>query len=345
MVDKDLTIKVVTLRKRTEAVQSLSERFLAQVKKQRFSQRRHEKATKLYLQKAIHNQSLIIKQFNSLAKYLLALRENLDPVATKKLFDSIKKSFDEVISLSKDNHTLLADFQGRARIESYLAQKYEQIIENNLLRSLDDFSRLQSGDILVSLKKLSFLKEQYVSRWVTRFTGSQVTHVGLFVRDAKGNEKMVHATWDAKYQMHDWNIAEGEVFIILRPRLSREQRIKLWQVVRDKVKLKLGFSKKKLVGTIPAIIINFVLNLFTFRFFAAFNVFSAEKNKMFCSEFLNQVFKEVGFFLTPKSEHSNMVFPADIMASPHVDYVGLMFLDHEETKEKIMAELIEGVRI
>ena len=66
---------------------------------------------------------------------------------------------------------------------------------------------------------------------------------------------------------------------------------------------------------------------------------------MFCSEVINVLFQKVGFTLTPKMDRSGMVYPADILASPNIEYLGLMFSPGELTKEKIMKELIKGARI
>ena len=64
------------------------------------------------------------------------------------------------------------------------------------------------------------------------------------------------------------------------------------------------------------------------------------------SEFVDEVFRSVGCYLTPKSRHHGAsVSPADIATSPYITYVGVLFLPEAINEEILMNELMAGATI
>jgi hypothetical protein len=311
-----------------------------------FKLRKHNLEALIFLKEGLDTAKKIKNKIELFQKLFLVLDKDLSRKKKQKVVEKIKNNFNELIENITENKANFGDFSGRFRINKYLQQSVDNIIENNLIKGKG--YRLKSGDILVSFKTLSYLQKEEgnkISNWVRRFTGSQVTHVGIFFWGNARKLKIIHAFENTNYGIETLGLSEGEVYIVLRPRINANQRIKLWKVIRERIKQGTKFSTNKMLTVVPSILINRIsYKLFRKRVEAG-QVFDNTKTRMFCSEFLNQVFKDAGFLLTPKSKYSIDVYPGDIMASPFVDYVGLLFLDSEFTKEKIKNEILKGVKL
>lgn len=308
-------------------------------------QRRYYREAEANLYRALHQIKKIRKRLGKIKRRFIALQANPGPGQMRRGARKIRRNFSALLRILNENANYLGDFQGRYRIESYLRQSYEDILQANILSGGEGWRKLKSGDIWLSFKTISYLKKWKISQGIALFTGSQITHAALFYYDRNKEPTLIHSFGGGYYRADAPKVAEGAVYIVLRPRMPADQRIRLWKAVREKIKMKTRFSKLKTVGVIPTLLISKTVGLFTRRSVLIGNIADTTSTRMFCSEFLNEVFKEAGFYLTPKSRYSSMVFPSDIIASPNVDYIGLLFNDDKKTKEKIMEELIEGVRI
>jgi hypothetical protein len=304
----------------------------------------HKKITLSYLHNALDNLKKILQEIKEIYPLLNRLKVNLDPTENQEIFHKLKELFTQIVVKIDENHAFLSDFQGRVRIEEYLHQSYEQIVQANLLHGGKGYLRLKNGDIFVSFKTLNFLKQKGVSKWVFRVTKSQVTHVGVFLFGKNMVPMLIHAKHSTLYKLLPLELKSGEVFVVLRPRMNDDQRSNLWSILRRKISEEIKFSVPKLAGVIPSLVFNRVVNLFTKRYVETGNMMSSLKDQKFCSEFLSEAFREAGFPLTPKVKGA-MIFPSDIFASPYVDYVGLLFNEDEFTQEKVMEELMQGVKL
>ncbi|MFH0701269.1 MAG: hypothetical protein V2A62_02420 [Candidatus Woesearchaeota archaeon] len=342
----NLMEKLNSIRKITEISEEKTNEFInsEKFKKELFSLPSHYRTTRGYCYNALENQRKILKIIKKIASELNKLRNNLDYKEYQQIFHRLQEYLQEILEKCDKNHQFLSDFQGRVRIEEYLHQSYEQIQAANLLHGGQGINRLKNGDIFVSFKTLNYLQKKDISRWVFKVTRSQVTHVGLFFLDSKRTPYIIDAKLHGVYKMNVLELKEGVIWVVLRPKLSDQQRADLWKVLRRKVSEKIKFSVKKLAGVIPSLLTNNLLNRFTKRRIETDNMFSRLKDQQFCSEFLSEVFDEIGFPLTPKTKGA-MVFPSDIFSSPYVDYIGLLFDEDKYTKEKIMKELVQDVKL
>ncbi len=342
-----IQVEIRTIINLNEQLTSKTSLFLGKIRQQNlFSQQRHSHQTIAYMYNALHHQRKIQSILQDLEKSLLALRTTVSPAQMQAIARELRRLFSNLERLSAENQNYLQDFQGRYRIERHLRQTYEGLLEQNILKKTNGWKYLQNGDIWVSFKTASYLKKEYLSRWIARINGSQVTHVALFLHDAQGYPAVIQSNKGMMAGMKRLEgLVEGQVYIILRPKLSSGQRIQLWRVVREMIQQKIWYSKAKIIAVIPSLLLSKAVNAFSRRSIPTGNILNSVTANMFCSEFLNEVFKRIGFYLTPKSKYSSMVLPADIIASSEVEYVGLLFADDKYTKEKIMRELVEGVRI
>jgi hypothetical protein len=316
-----------------------------------FSQEKHQRNTIAYAGNALDKSKRVMKYIQDIDALVQLLKQDPVPKPLKGLFHQLKDIFGSVRSDIDDVNTDNSYFEGALRIERHVARNEEWLWSNNLF-SGSNWSKMKSGDIWMSFKTKSYLKGEMDSRLISRFTDSQVTHVALFMIDSTGKQCLVHSTLIphtkkmTPYKIFPASIVPGVMYIVLRPKLTDDQRIQLWSAVRKKVEQKIKFSVKKPFGVALSLILSWLVRMFTARNVSFGNPFKGARNEMFCSEFIDEVFKDAGFLLTPKSRVSNMVFPSDIAASGNVDFVGVAF-DPRPIREKriSMAELIEGARI
>jgi len=309
------------------------------------SLKRHHTLAMVFLKEAISSINNSKKKVSQLVLNFELLNKDLEHTKRQKVFHNIKDLFDKLIVEVKENNVRLADFKGRYRVEEYLQKTVQQLLDQNIYRGKGYM--LKSGDIFLSFKTKAYLSSEKgpkISNWVSRFSGSQVTHSGIFMIGTGGVPKMIHAFRGFAYGIEDLNLKEGEVYIVLRPKLSGLQRANLWAAIRKRLANLTRYSTAKMLWVVPTVFANKLFHLFGKRVEAG-GTLDSVKSKMFCSEFVNQVFLDVGFLLTPKSKYSLDVYPSDIIVSPFVDYVGILFKDDDYTIEKIEQELLKGVKI
>ena len=358
IVDKILN-QLLKLRNHLKIIHKWTETYINNLKKSELSQKKHKKKTIKYAYSGLHLQKKIINNITSLLELIEKLKKFQGRKTSQKILNKLKKLFEETIEYFDQSHVYISDFMGRYRIEKYISQTYDDLLNYNLY-SHGGRSKIKSGDLFVSFKTLRYIKRKNarVSRQVFQVTGSQITHVNMFMKMGMklytldyGDEfdyvEELNQGKNPEYfrLVEARTLRDGEVFIILRPKLSDNQRIRLWKEAREMVKMKIKYSKKKAIAVVPSLMLHSFKNLFTKRHIGTGNILRGLKLEMFCSEIINVLFQRVGFTLTPKMSNSGMVYPADILVSPNVEYVGLMFLPGKLTKEKIMKELVKGVSI
>ena len=304
----------------------------------KFIQKKHFRLAKKFVYNALGNITLIERSVKKIIRELELIKNNQKE--NQSIFHSIRKEFSSILKLFNENKVLLSDIQGRLQVENNLVSEYKE-----LKRYLIDKSALNTGDILISFKSKDYLKNVLISRTISRVTGSQVTHVMLVAKVSPFNIKIIdsHGATGGVH-LREFEIVPGEVFIVLRPRISHHQRGLLLSRIREYVKNKTGYSRYKLKGVLPTLLIGKMINLFSLGYKHIPNIVAVKRAEFFCSEFINQIFKEVGILLSPKSKYSDMVFPSDVVVSPFVDYIGLIF-EYSERSEEIITRHLSDVKI
>jgi hypothetical protein len=312
-----------------------------------FHQQKHyDEATKL-VNEVIYNYKKTASNIDKADESLLSLSSSNQQAVlqwSEKFFTKQAKTMQTALReclemLSKENDMKLKDFQGRLQVEFVIQQQTDQI----RTQALDVYNDLMTGDIVLSLKSNKYLKESLLSKSIARYTGSKITHAGMIIAAAKNAEdrfpRIIDAT-DPKNPMKikELGIVPEEIWVVLRPKIDAAQRRRLRIEIDNLLKESPKFSKLKLIGVGVTGALSKLKGKVTGREIQTRNLFSFDKMNFFCSEFVNESFRRAGIMLTPKSEHSNMVSPADIAASPMVDYLGLIFpMPKEEvSKEDVL---------
>jgi hypothetical protein len=242
--------------------------------------------------------------------------------------------------LFKENEMYLSDLQGRINVENILVSGYKRLQD-----SIVDKSKLVTGDLLLSFKTNEFLKNVIISKKIAKVTGSHVTHILVAVKLPMSDPRVIDS--DRAFggvTLRDLNIRKGEVLLVLRPRLNSTQRVELLKHLKYHVQNRTTYPVPKMIGVWPSTILSSFAGLFTGRYHHVQNVLAIRNAGFFCSEFLDNAFKQAGFMLTPKSRYSEMVAPADIAASPNVEYIGLLFNPSEDSR-KIIEKDMEGMKL
>jgi len=300
-----------------------------------FIQKKHRSFAKRFAYNAISNTTFIERDCIRIIRYLEIIQNNQKD--NTKFFHSIKKEFEEILQYFKENNILLSDIQGRIQIEDNLVSKYRKL--KNYLINISD---LETGDILLLFKSKKDLSKHPMSRAISFFSDSQVTSTSMAVKGSFGI-KTLGSKIIGGIKFRDLNVKNGEVLIVLRPKITHQQRFLILESIRKLMQLKTKFSWLKIWGGLHTNILTKSLYYFNLGHIHIPNILGFERSKLYCSEFLNQVFMNAGILLVPKSRNSNVVYPYDLVYSP-LKYLGLLFNDNEKSEEKITG-LLSDVNI
>jgi hypothetical protein len=305
-----------------------------------FLQKRHHDLAKRSIFGAIENIKKQNELFVSLTLNLQKL-ERADSTENQKIFKLIQTEFDLVFKLFEENKTLLADLQGRMQIDLNIVGKYEEL-KNYVI----DPSQVKTGDFL-----MSFTSKAYVHylpfnfplhKIIQSIVGSGIVHVAMGIK-INGTTKIYDMLTAGGAHIRDFVLEPGEVYVVLRPRLTQDQRMTLLNLLRTELKQR-QYSILKLVGAGISTIIGNSIQKITKGHVRVPNFLKFRSQGYFCSAFFNEIFLKMGILLTPKSRDSDLVSPSDIVASPFVDYIGLIFRTDEKSEEIIRTHM-DGLQI
>ncbi len=307
-----------------------------------FFQEKYFILAKRFVYNAIKKNRLMKGSIKRIIKYLEIIKIAKEPKETQAISRLIRNEFKLSLEYAKEINVLVSDIQGRIQIEEYLVNDYK-----DLKRYLINKNEIETGDILFSFKTKGYFKKKMISRIINKVTSSQVTHVLLAAKVSPSDVRMIDSHVDAEssgVHLRDFKIHPGEIFIVLRPRISPLQIKLLLKKTIEHLRIKPGFSDLKLAGVFVSFLMSKFINKFTSGYALVPNFIRTRKAKFFCSKFINQAFKESGILLTPKSKFSSIVFPADLIVSPFLDYVGLVF-DDSGKSEGMMSTYLNNVKI
>jgi hypothetical protein len=297
------------------------------------SQKKYRRLAKRFVYNAIEKNRLMKENINRIIKYLTSIESAKEPRELQEISHLIRNEFNLSLTYAKEINVLVSDIQGRVQIEENLVKEYK-----DLKRYLINKNEIDTGDVLFRYKIKGCFKENLISRIISMVTSSQITHVLLAAKVSPSDIKMIDAHVEpglAGVHLRDFKILPGEILIVLRPRIDHSQIKLLFKKIAGYVKVKSGFSDLKLVGVFISYLISMIINKFKSGYALVPNFIGTRRSKLFCSELVNQAFREAGILLTPKSRYSNIVFPSDIIVSPYLDFIGLISKDSVKNEAMI----------
>ena len=292
-------------------------------------------------------------------KSLLDSKEELYdmvPVFTMRqwAFASIRQSLRK-ISLAKQFQELSSDdeffheattaalwaYQGTSilRLRSIL-----QEICDDMDRFIFDRQTLRQGDVVLSYKTEAYLKKDILARLVAFTTGSSVTH-SYITAESGITAKLLCSSPDLSgVSLLSALPQQGEIYIVMRlkdtdaPYVKHiEESIEIWKRrIESRLPCKFSESKSWVASALGFI---YCLSVYIFQKPIIIKNFAKNRPGLFCSEVVDNIFKEAGIFVTPRSEHPALIGPVEFFHSPYLALQG--FIINDEDRETIKAELID----
>lgn len=197
-------------------------------------------------------------------------------------------------------------------------------------------AQVQAGDIILSYKTRHYIKRSRLSWLVKLASNSPITHALVAHRDTHNMLSCVFSGDLARgLGTMEANPERGELFLIMRLResLSTEvlnERIAYWHEEAVK-RAKLPQNAQRTYHQFPEAKCQMASAVGLLTVPAGYaGLPLALKNPLarasgfFCSEFVDMVFKEAGYMLTPRSEHDAIVGPMEFLYSPLLELQGVI---------------------
>lgn len=209
--------------------------------------------------------------------------------------------------------------------------RMQSILESEIVNYLIERDQLKKGDVLLSYKTNGYLKKHILSWLISIAQESRITHVLMVSYKKDEVLKTIAASGDTeRITIEDLKLKEGELFLVFRPKLSSIKRNKLStiinkfnkEILEDKDRYKFAEAK-----VWYAVLVGFFysrLVILTKRNFILPNLIH-EKSKYFCSELIDEIFKDIGIYLTPRSEYGGIVGPSEFFFSPYLEFKGIIY--------------------
>jgi len=251
---------------------------------------------------------------------------SLEPSLTGKIIFNKVKNFTqfadrlvEIISLS------LKDFSKRVEFPNIFNKSVVNLKFNEKL--------LIPGDILLSYKTKHFLKKNFLSKLISIAEGSSITHSIIVYKNDDNGVICINAT-GGKHR-YDFtcplSYGEGEMYFVMRPIIKKEQKDLLINVLDSMYKKyhsSYSFSELKCWSACVSGIIYTRYSVFTCKDFIIPNPFQNKKT-FYCSELIDEIYKKAGILLVPRAEHDRIIGPSEILYSPHLKMMGVLFNEND----------------
>lgn len=205
-----------------------------------------------------------------------------------------------------------------------------------ILNNLDTFtlysSHLEKGDVVLSYKSNQYLKHDILAKLISITTNSHITHT-LMVSDSEVPQHLLSANpRSAGIGLDKVAPHKGEMFIIMRYRsginsIPKEKIIEsMDSIYNPKMQddKKLSFAELK---SWVACGIGFIYTMTIVLFERPLCLPNPVKkdSTIFCSEFVDAVFRRADAYLSPRSENPAVLGPAELFYSPLLEFKGVIF--------------------
>lgn len=194
---------------------------------------------------------------------------------------------------------------------------------------------LKKGDILLSYKTNNHLKTHFLSRLISIAEHNQITHSAMLYSATPHRIRMLAANGnEGKVDLFDLKQQEGEIWFVLRAKITPAQEKELCNVVDQWVKDIRKYPKRYRFAEFKSWTATFIGLLYTeiilhFNKIIMIPNIVRSHNEFFCSEVVDNIFKEIGINLVLRSMHDSVVGPAEFFFSPHLEHVGMIYNQNE----------------
>jgi hypothetical protein len=212
-----------------------------------------------------------------------------------------------------------------------------------VLENLETFtlysSHVEKGDVVLSYKTNAYLQHDFLARIISIATNSHITHALMVSGDTKPHQLLSANPRSAGIGFNSMTPKKGEMFIVMRYRssidgVSKEKILESLDTVYNpfaRHEKPVSFAELKSWMACFVGLVYYASILLSGRPVCLPN--PVKKNStLFCSEFIDEVFRRADAYLSPRSEHHSVVGPSEFFFSPFLELKGVIFHPEERTE-------------
>ncbi len=230
------------------------------------------------------------------------------------------------------------------KTRSILSQAFQNL-DCHLLKHED----LQKGDVILSYKTARYLHKDLLSKLIAVAANSSITHA--LITTESGNEPKLLCS---SALGNGLNLAlpspdPGEIYLVMRLHQVPKKQTEKLSLTLDRwnknVRLLRIYKFSELKCWMASLLgFLYVFSVCILRRPIILRNIAKDRPGYFCSEIIDDIFKEAGLFLTPRSEHAALAGPVEFFHSPYLSFQGIIMNnnDHETLKEELAAEFHIG---
>lgn len=320
-----------------------------------------------------HAGQSVILDHNALVEKLRSLRADLQhilqhrkvlrpivPVFSMRqwAFASIRKSLrkielaEKIFAVSPDER-----FLREATLASLWAYQAVSIFHSRnifekALRDIDhfilDYQTIKKGDVFLSYKTATYLQKDILARLISIAASSSITH-SLIATESGATMKLLCSSPDGNgINLSSLIPDRGEIYIVMRLKDTDtpharlvEKSIDRWSERIESLYICKFAEFKSWVASAAGFL--YTLSICTLQRPIILQNFAKKQQGLFCSEVIDNIFKEAGVLITPRSEYDALVGPAEFFHSPYLVLQGIIM--NREDREIVKEELIQQFKL
>lgn len=225
---------------------------------------------------------------------------------------------------------------------------HAHLTEHSLSPHIITAQHLRFGDVILSYKTRLYMQHSPLSRMIQFMTHSAITHAMIACHEIFESPTLLMSDDTTQGLGTIAPITEpGEIYLVFEPR-AHPALPNMHRAVRNYYQLALekssDYSLQHILG-FPRLKCEMACLIGLFYILSGFfrrkplmlrNPLEHVKG-MFCSEFIDSLFRDAGIQLTPRSEHRAIVGPVEFLYSPHLRFKGILGDPHtiEHASEEI----------
>lgn len=188
-----------------------------------------------------------------------------------------------------------------------------------------------------------YLEKDILARLISIAANSSITHSLIVAEHGPVAKLLCSSPGGHGVSLSVPSPARGEVYVVMRLRETDGPHMKLVEDSIDKWNDRIGglsyvckFAEfKSWVASAEALLCN--LSIRMFQRTIIFQNFARKQEGLFCSEVIDNIFKEAGILITPRSEYDALVGPVEFFHSPYLVLRGVIM--NNEDSELIREEV------
>jgi len=206
---------------------------------------------------------------------------------------------------------------------------FSKSILKELLQNTLTINDLQAGDIILSYKTSPYLHHNLLSRLISIAEKTNITHSSLVYSADSSHIRVLAASGNAgRLGVYDLQPIRGEFWFVFRPDLAPNQQQSLHEAITrwaNEFEIHPGKHRFAELKSWVAVLLGYLfaeIVLYSNTVIMIPNLAHSARD-YFCSDIIDQIFKEIGIHLVPRSRYDGIVGPAEFFYSPYLNRIGI----------------------